>query len=55
MRETGRESGERRRCDDDGASAKLREGEMRERERERVSSGEGFKYKDTEACAVLSY
>lgn len=31
--------------------AKLREGEMRER----ASSGEGFKYKDTEACAVLSY
>lgn len=31
--------------------AKLREGEMRER----ASSSEGFKYKDTEACAVLSY
>lgn len=35
-------------CDDDGAS-----GTMRDRERER--RGEGFKYKDTEACAVLSY
>lgn len=48
--EKRRESGERR-CDDDGARAKLREGEMRER----ASSSEGFKYKDTEACAVLSY
>lgn len=54
VRETGRESGERV-----GATtmerAKLREGEMRERERERASGSEGFKYKDTEACAVLSY
>lgn len=30
--------------------------ELRGREtRERASGGEGFKYKDTEACAVLSY
>lgn len=26
-----------------------------ERERRDACSGEGFKYKDTEACAVLSY
>lgn len=41
------------RPEDEGATTTER-AKLRER-RGRASGGEGFKYKDTEACAVLSY